>query len=105
MDEWVDLTDADLRKLEDEIHVHLNSTLKKRNEASLSSLVPPMPGALPRPRSGESAEQASSSQERKEAAKHPPTEEEKASIEYMAPPKRRLRTKLKSMGHKLMAKL
>lgn len=118
MDEWVDLKDEDLIKLEEEIHSHLNASLKKGGEAPKKSPVPPLPDALPEPDSpGSESSSSSSSSSRQESPPRKLTPEEEAAErekkeaaeiearEQLQPPPRRLRSRIKEIGNKLRAKL
>lgn len=105
MDEWVDLSNEDLVKLEDEIHSHLNKTLN-RGDQQKRVPVPPMPGPPP------SLETLSMPSKPTETPK--PTAEEQAAAEEKRelerrenpqPPPRRLRSRLREVGNKLKAKL
>lgn len=102
MDEWVDLSDDDLVKLENEIHSHLNQSLN-RGEQKQKAPVPPMPGPPP---SIEMTEKPSTVP--KPTAEEQAAAEEKRELdrrENPQPPPRRLRTRLREVGNKLKAKL
>ena len=105
MDEWVDLSDEDLTKLEDEIHSTLNKTLN-RGDQQKKAEVPPMPGAPP---SIEKPAPAPASPEPpKQTAEELAAAEEKRELERREnpqPPPRRFRSRLREVGNKLKAKL
>lgn len=106
MDEWVDLSEADLIALEEEIHSHLNATLSKGQQAKKQP-VPPMPGSLPQEASSNepvaSSSKPSSSPQKATASSE--VTENVNQREDLSPPPRRLRSRLRQIGSKLRAKL
>lgn len=102
MDEWIDLSDDDLVKLETEIHSHLNQALN-RGEQQQKAAVPPMPGPPPSAGLPETP-----SLPPKPTAEEQAATEEKRELERREnpqPPPRRLRARLREVGNKLRAKL
>ena len=102
MDEWVDLSEKELRQLEDEIHAHLNTTLNKGSESSRSADVPPIPGPVPSFTDEKSSKTPVKEQTQSSSEASLKSEAEVLPTERLSPPRRRLRERLKGLGNKLL---